>query len=443
MTIKIGKKYFSGGANVGEVSDTKGLAAVIRGLAIDNARAKLASSQIADFTDNSTGVAAGEVVDLVVPTVAYDATSAGGAQRADFNTIMGVIENATAVVAEHINKLRGRIGLDVMTWAAGTVATSGTIPAMTLSVTTASGTSAVDFAEGAAAMAQAKSNLRKLVRAMNECFVACGITKIDDGLTEDFDNDYAMEDIATAAAAATGASSIAKTVADTFFDSYGDNIASLAAFWNGVMAQAGLSDLTDSSGGSASGTLAAPTVPTPAAGAATTSSPKAGFDTVLGVIENNLSEICTRMNALRLQQGLAAYTDSTGQSVNGTLESQSVDLTAVDGSSGTSAVEPVSGLARLATIRNAITSLGTGINELAPYYGVNPLTILTGGVASTTIANIAATDTGVGGADTLLDTEVDAYLVVIRNSISSLAAKLNAMTGTEASQYRLSVVAVE
>jgi hypothetical protein len=255
-------------------------------------------------------------------------------------------------------------------------------------------------------------------------------------LTGEYDSGEDLEDVPAGTASATGALSVSKTLVDAFLAAHANNLATIAAAFNAFQVImggfSGISDLTDSSGGSASDTLAAFTVPTPAAGAATTSSPKAGFDTALGVIENNQAEVATRMNVIRAAFGLAKYTDSTGQTPNGTLESQSVNLTAVDGSSGTSAVEPVSGLARLATIRDNNASLAAGINELCDFFGLTHLTNNNGGSASTTIANIAATSTGVGGANTLLDTEVDAALSVIRDNLSSLAAKLNAMTGSGA-----------
>ncbi len=434
--IKIGSKTFSGLSKVHDGT----LADAIRGIAIDLARTKVATASVPDLTDNSTGVAAASIVDQVIPSVAFDATSAGGADRAATNTAFGKIENAGKVLVNSFNNVRVRIGLPVMS-AFGTAAAADTIPAQDLTVTTASGTSAIDFNTGRASMLSAKKNIGSLVQGFNEIMAALGETKVASAMLGDLPFG-ALVDIATADAAATGASSIAKTVMDAFLTASAANIATLAALWNGVFIQTGLSDLTDSSGGSASDTLAAITIPAAADGAATTSSPKAGFDTNIAVIENNLSELVTRMNVLRKHYGLAAYTDSTGQSVNGTLESQSVNLTAVDGSSGTVAVDQVSGRAALTVIKNAITSLGTGINELADYFGLTHLTISTGGVASTTIANVAATGTGVAGAGaTLLDTDVDAVLAIIRDSNSSLAAKLNAMTGTGSPDKPLSVVA--
>ena len=62
---------------------------------------------------------------------------------------------------------------------------------------------------------------------------------------------------------------------------------------------------------------------------------------------------------------------------------------------------------------------------------VTSLTDSTGGTASGTLAALAVTVTGVDGtADNAASkADVDARLVVIRNALASLAAKVNALTG--------------
>ena len=63
--------------------------------------------------------------------------------------------------------------------------------------------------------------------------------------------------------------------------------------------------------------------------------------------------------------------------------------------------------------------------------GVTSLTDNSGGTASGTIAALAVTVTGVDGAgdNAASKADVDARLVVIRNALASLAAKVNALTG--------------
>lgn len=63
---------------------------------------------------------------------------------------------------------------------------------------------------------------------------------------------------------------------------------------------------------------------------------------------------------------------------------------------------------------------------------VTALTDSTGGTASGTLAALAVTVTGVDGTgnNAASKADVDARLVVIRNALASLAAKVNDLTGT-------------
>lgn len=233
--VKVTKDYF---ASSSRLFGADGLGAVIRGLAIDNARAKIMASDIEDLTDNSTGTSALAgvgIVDLVIPTVAFDATSAGGSPRAALNTAIGVLENALAVLAEAMNTARAKLGLTAYTYA-GTVAVANTIPAITKALTATSGTSAVDFVSGRAKLIQAKQHLRKVVHGMDEVFVAVGADPLVSALTGEYSG-VALSAIADADAAATGASSISDAVADAFLLAFANNVATIAAKWNAVMVQ--------------------------------------------------------------------------------------------------------------------------------------------------------------------------------------------------------------
>ena len=201
--------------------------------------------------------------------------------------------------------------------------------------------------------------------------------------------------------------------------------------------------LTDNSGGIAAANLVANPAPVAAAGAATTSAPKAGFDTELGKIANNIADLALRANLLLGQNDMAALTDSSGGTASTTLEALAADLTAVDGSSGTAALDEASARLRMAAVNNALSSLGAAVNDLAVIYGVVPLADLIGGTVGTTIPAIAATAGGVGGTGpvTMLDVAVDAWLVINRNNVASLAGKLNAMVGTAALAHAPSVIA--
>lgn len=441
--IKVTRDYFSG---TSKLFGTGGLGEVIRGLAVDHARIKLEIAAIGDLTDNTTGVAALSVVDQVLPTAVFDASAAGGATRTEFNTAIGKFEDAGKVLVNAFNDARARLGLPLLSAASGAEAAADTIPAQDKSVNTTSGATSLNYTAGRTAMQKAKDNLHRLVRGLNDIRVAVGHEKLATALSGSLPSDYALVTIADAAADADGATAISKAVADTFLDSLADNLATIAASWNDAMFQTGLSDLTDSSGGTPAAGLAVNTIPALAAGAATTSSPKAGFDTRLGVIEGNLSDLCARMNLLRARYGLAKYTDSTGVTPDTTLAAQNAALAAVDGSTGTDAVDGATARTRMQTIHNALSSLAVGINELCGFFGIDELTdALVGSTLSTTIANIAATGTGVGQDvtpdATLLDSAVDTWLTTCAHNVATLATKLNAMTGVGSPNQPLGVVA--
>ena len=230
-----------------------------------------------------------------------------------------------------------------------------------------------------------------------------------------------------------------------FLAGLADDIASLALAWNNEMVQASFTAMTDSSGGTAAAALAVDAAPAAATGAATTSAPKAGFDTQLAVINDACAQLALKANLLLAEYNLPTLTNSTGVSaLDSTVDAMSVALVAVDGSSGSSAVDVVTATARMATIANNLSSIGAKINLLAPYFGVVPLgTDALAGTVGGTIAAVAATAAGVGGGtlSTMLNTTVNTWLTTNRNNVSTLTAVLNTMLGANAPTMGLHVVA--
>lgn len=425
---------------------TRGESDALRALTQDIARLRVENAGVPDLTDNSTGTAAATIVNMLPPTAAFDATAAGGALRTGFNTAVDKFEDACRVLTNSLNNVAARVGLPRLTALSGTQATANVIPALDKTVTTTNGATSLDYAGGRTTMQAVRRNMNDLVNHFNRVMDALGNRRISSSILGGDVTDTTLEAIPDAAASATGASAVSKATADAFLTAVANNIATLALYWNGLMFQTGMTDLTDSSGGTPAQGLAANAAPALAAGAATTSSPKAGFDGELVKIENNLSDLTLRMNALRLRHNLTAYTDSTGVSPNTTIEALLVALTAVDGTlAANGAVRGADARARIATINNALSSLRVGINEVADLAGVQQLTDALLGTPSTTIADVAATGTAVGQdtvpGGTLLDADVDAWLVINRNNISTLAAKLNEITGTDTPTRPMQVVA--
>jgi hypothetical protein len=444
--ILVGTAHFTGTGKVfGRDSD--GLAAALRGALIDNARAKISTAAITDFTDSTTGVNATAVVDLTIPTAVFDASSSGGATRTDFNTAIGKFENAGAVMANWFNEVRARLGLPLMTWASGTISTAGTLAAMDLSVATTSGATSLNYESGAAAMLLAKQNQRKLVRSFNQIMVALGMTPISDAMTGPFGYDFGLVAIADADADGDGSTAISKAVADAFLDSLADNMASLAAYWDNTMNQAGLSDLTDNSGGTAAAdTIAAINQAfTAHQDSATNSAPAAALNTELPKIENNFADLASRVNALRRFHGLSTVmTDSTGGTANTTLEVIDDTLTAVDGT-GTDTASKATADVTFGEIADNFATLASAINDLTPIYGMTDLTDSSGGTADTDLELVALTDTtGVdnsAAATGVADADMDAALDVVTDNLATMAAKLNLMTGVEVESVPLHAVA--
>jgi hypothetical protein len=233
--IKVRKDQFVGTSKVfGRESDA--LAAIVRGLAIDNARLKIEVSGVHDFTDNSTGVAGSALVNTPIPAVKIDATSAGGAQAAALNTSLGKIQNAGLVIENTINTARTLLGLALLTGTAGTQATADTIPAQDKTGTSGTGSAAADFVSSVGALKAAKDNLARLTRGANEVLAAIGVAPLAYNQGSHA-LDLAIATIATVTASGTGTNALALADATAFLAAYAANVATLAATWNAAMNQ--------------------------------------------------------------------------------------------------------------------------------------------------------------------------------------------------------------
>lgn len=339
--------------------------------------------------------------------------------------------------------------------------TANTLPAMTLTGTGAAVGSTADWASSQAAMSVVAKNVEYLKIALNEVLVALGQDPLS-GIGKpivpyvDVANgaaysplNYANLTVVPAALEDTGGvSSILVTDATAFYASVANAFATLALQYNDFVPAAHTVALTNSTGGTSAAALAANALPAAADGAATTSAPKAGFDTQLGVIRNAISSLAYASNMLATEAGSLPgdmIIDQTGGTVSTTLAAISSSLTAVNGSTGTVAVDEVSALAAMAIIDNSLSSLGYYVNRLAAIYDVPPLGAdALGGTISQTLAALSATTaTGVGstGPVTLLNTAVDTWLAGTANNISSIATVLNAMNTMVITSKPLTVIA--
>lgn len=231
---KIKRDHFVGTSRV-FTTDGDGLAAVLRGLAIDNARLKVEVSAVHDFTDNSTGTN-GTISFPGLPSGSFDATSAGGATASALNTSLGKAQNAAKVMTNTINVARALLGLTALVCATGTEAAADTIPAQDKTNASTSGSTSAAYASTKAALAVAEGNMFKLAAGANEVLTAIGATAIPlpkvnraSGVT------LGAIPTVTASADGTGAAKNSDVVAELV--ALANAVATIAAAWNAAMNQ--------------------------------------------------------------------------------------------------------------------------------------------------------------------------------------------------------------
>jgi hypothetical protein len=238
MSIVIRNRHFTAGKKLFS-ADADGLSAVLRGMAVDNARIRIKLANPLVFTDSTTGTSTGapyKVVDVPLPLTAFNATTAGGAQLAAFLTSIGLVNNAHAVLATGINLVLTPLGLPAISGlATGTVVTPGTVPAMTKTATTANGTAAMDFSAGRATMAVAKQNHQKIIRGLSVALAALGAVPLGVAAAGAYGADAVLLAPPTATAAATGASAVLLADATAFFLALANNAATMSAAWDAVL----------------------------------------------------------------------------------------------------------------------------------------------------------------------------------------------------------------
>jgi hypothetical protein len=296
-----------------------------------------------------------------------------------------------------------------------------------------------------------RNNFSTVLRQANSVLVALGYSALKDnsGGVPDMSGTINTTDTPAASAGTgtpVGTTSISDTVMDAFLNNLADNIATLAAYINDVIGAPSTTTVTDSSGGTASTALspvlAALTLPTVVSGSATVNSPKAGFDTEIAIHENAAAELLTRLSPILGRTENKRPVDNTGSAANGTIEAMSVNLTAVDGSLGTG-VEGVSGRDRITKIAQNYSTIAAKYNLVAAAYGEAQITNSFGSAfaapTADTLQDIAATAAS-SASSCLLDTEVDAALVVLRNAVATLAAQINKLIGANVAKRPLSAV---
>jgi len=236
--VKLQLNHFSGLSHVAD-RGTYGLASILRGMLIDNARLKVEVAGVVDFTNNSGGTALA-VIAAPVPVTPVDATIAGSAEAlASFNASLVKIANAGAVITATINEASALLGLPANTAASGVVASANVIPAQDLTGTTGLGVLGADFATGVAAINTANLNLAALANGVNEVLVAIGANPVPVNLGETNQGLAAVVIPVAVASAVVANTPSALALADTtaWLAAYAGSLAALAVAWNAAMNQ--------------------------------------------------------------------------------------------------------------------------------------------------------------------------------------------------------------
>jgi len=232
--IKVKITQFTGLANVYS-RNPYGLAAIVRGVAIDNARLKVEVAGVHDFTDNSSGVAAAGIVGLPIPVAAIDATAAGGADTTALNASLVKLQNAGLVITNTINEASVLLGLPANVSANGVQAAADTIPALDKASTAQNGANAVSFASAVAAFKVAAGNLNSLIYGANAVLVAVGAPALNTAGPFGTPESLTLAAIPAAVAVTAEPSALAKGDADAFLAAYANNVATLAAAWKAAL----------------------------------------------------------------------------------------------------------------------------------------------------------------------------------------------------------------
>lgn len=237
MTIRVKASQFSGFSKVFS-REPDALGAIIRGMLQDNANLKLQISAIHDFTDNTTG--AGMPGLLPIPSLAINATSAGGAQTTALNASLVKIQNAGKVAANTINTARTILGLPLLVSATGTQATVDVLPAQDVASTAATGTAAATFASAVASFRIVAANMQALVNGADDVLAAIGApTPMFRAANQSYPNVGALllAAIPVTTSVAAGPGALAKIDADAFLAASAKDLAALAFAWNAVIDQ--------------------------------------------------------------------------------------------------------------------------------------------------------------------------------------------------------------
>lgn len=187
---------------------------------------------------------------------------------------------------------------------------------------------------------------------------------------------------------------------------------------------AGVTSLTDSSGGTGtSALLAASTALVNAANSGTNLAGKTAAEAALTTVKDALLELATKANEYAVKVGRTGLTyNAGGTTADGTVGAVTVSITAA-----ATGVQAVSVNANLTSINSIMYHVGTLVNKLLTAQGYSLVdlsavrTTYSSTVAALTIDGGTAADPGV------TKVALDAEMVKLRTNVATLATKLNSL----------------
>jgi len=209
-----------------------------------------------------------------------------------------------------------------------------------------------------------------------------------------------------------------------------------------------IADITDNSGGTANGTMAAAADFTPSAASGSNAAAKADLETQFGNVRDGLKEILAQVNVIRAKVPAfdALVDEMGGTAADGTIGAISSALIGVAASRAAAAGSNTV----LATLRDRASQLAIYVNKLVVATGGTELVDSLGG-AKTYSETFAAVSTDTGAVATGADAEANAIVTVaeanarlgvLADAIADMAAKLNAITADANANPVLKTVAV-
>lgn len=183
---------------------------------------------------------------------------------------------------------------------------------------------------------------------------------------------------------------------------------------------ASVTDLTDSSGGTAADAIALPKHFTATAVDGTNLAGKASTETALGLVVDGLLEVMATANACATGIGIATVTDNSGgTAANDTIAAMTVAVTGA--ATGAQVTESN---AVLDALNNYAATAVELVNSVCASVGVSKLQLTGLGDAQSPVAAVSTGTGTAAAANAVSKADMDAALVAYANAVASMAARL-------------------